>query len=382
MVMPETHRYGEELSTLSLTKGLRDRGHLVDLVTAKGEFAREFEHVGARVFFEPVNARDPIGIARAARAVRRLLLDPGYDLIHSQEVVTTVIANIATRVPGRLRIPVIYHYRGIRPKFLPTATRILPMFANRIIANADFAMNEFRRRGTPAERVRTIYNGYAWESFEQARRRSEVRSELGAGSEEPILAAVGRLVPIKGHEVLLRALPAVLAKLPNARLLIVGEGPLQSMLQALCAELGLADRVRFLGFVPDVPRLLSGVDLLVLPSLVEPFGRVLVEAQAMRVPVVSTRVGGTSEIIVDGVTGRLVAPGDSEALARRIVEAFDDPVQSRVMAEAGYERARRLFSLEGMIGSVEDLYGDALAEAGWKGSQTKRPPTPGEGRRA
>ncbi len=177
----------------------------------------------------------------------------------------------------------------------------------------------------------------------------------------PTLLFVGRLRYYKGLDTLLRAMPEI----PQAHLVIVGDGPMRAAWQQLAAQLGLGPRVRFAGEVSDAELLrhYAGADLFVLPAnaRAEAFGTVLLEAMAMGLPVVSTELGtGTSWVNQDGVTGRVVPPNDPNALAAVIRELLANPSQLEQMGKAARARVEAEFSLPVMVERVEAVYQRAL----------------------
>ena len=155
----------------------------------------------------------------------------------------------------------------------------------------------------------------------------------------PRLLCIGRLIPIKGHVVLLRALAEARREVPNVELAIAGRGPLEPALRALAKELGLEDAVRFLGHVVPVQRAIEESGIVVVPSLGEGFGMVALEAMERARPVIAAAIGGLADIVREGETGLLVPPAEVEPLARAIVELARDPERAARMGRAGRDRA-------------------------------------------
>ena len=180
-----------------------------------------------------------------------------------------------------------------------------------------------------------------------------------AGS-EPRLLCVGRLIPIKGHLVLLRALAQARAQVPDVTLAIAGRGPLAPALRAYARELGVEDAVRFLGFVSPVQAAIEDAAVVVVPSLGEGFGMVALEAMERARAVVASSVGGLPEIVADGETGLVVPPADAEALAEAIVALAGDLPKAAAMGRAGRARALAEFTPERCVERVEELYVRAL----------------------
>lgn len=177
---------------------------------------------------------------------------------------------------------------------------------------------------------------------------------------EPRLLCVGRLIPIKGHLVLLRALAQARARVRGVTLDVAGRGPLEPALKSYARELGLAEAVRFLGFVSPVQRAIEDAAIVVVPSLGEGFGMVALEAMERARPVIASAVGGLPEIVADGETGLVVPSGDAEALAEAIVALAGDLARAAEMGRAGRERALAEFPPERSAERIEELYVAAL----------------------
>jgi glycosyltransferase involved in cell wall biosynthesis len=177
------------------------------------------------------------------------------------------------------------------------------------------------------------------------------------------LGVLARLIPLKNVESVIKATSRLADMGIEVRTEIAGSGSSESSLRELVSSLGVADRMRFLGWRKDVDRLLASWDLLVVPSLEEGFGLSALEAMAAARPVVASRVGGLSELVVDGVTGRLLPPGDTDALVRCIAELASDRQRLALMGVEGWKRARRDFSTELMARRTAELY-DRLLDRG------------------
>ncbi len=177
---------------------------------------------------------------------------------------------------------------------------------------------------------------------------------------EPRLLCVGRLIPIKGHLVLLRALAQARSRVPGIVLDVAGRGPLEPALKAYARELGLGEAVNFLGYVSPVQEAIERAAIVVVPSLGEGFGMVALEAMERARPVIASAVGGLPEIVADGETGIVVQPGDAEALANAIVALGGDLERAAEMGQAGRARALGEFTPERSVRRVEELYVEAL----------------------
>jgi glycosyltransferase involved in cell wall biosynthesis len=178
---------------------------------------------------------------------------------------------------------------------------------------------------------------------------------------EPRMLCVGRLIPIKGHIVLLRAFAAARESIPELRLDLAGRGPLEPALRALAKELRIDDAVRFLGYVAPVQRAIEESAFVAVPSMGEGFGMVALEAMERARPVIAAEIGGLGELVEDGVTGFLVPPGEAEPLAAAIVALAADPKLRARMAAAGRRRALDRFLQERCTDRTEILYRELLA---------------------
>jgi glycosyltransferase involved in cell wall biosynthesis len=188
---------------------------------------------------------------------------------------------------------------------------------------------------------------------------AEIRAELGVGGF--VLGVVGRLEEQKGHRFLLAALPELSQKIPDLSVLLVGEGRESGALKGQSEELQVSHMVRFLGTRRDLPRLFRAMDLFVHPSLWEGLPLTLLMAMGARLPVVGTRVSGVTEVIADGENGRLVPPGDPQALAGAILELYRRPELRSHLSEAAHKTVAAGYSQEAMLGRLERLYLQSLA---------------------
>jgi glycosyltransferase involved in cell wall biosynthesis len=176
----------------------------------------------------------------------------------------------------------------------------------------------------------------------------------------PRLLCIGRLIPIKGHVVLLRAFAAARAEVPELTLELAGRGPLEPALKALAKELEIEDAVRFRGFVSPIADAIDASAVVVVPSLGEGFGMVALEAMERARPVIAAEIGGLGELVVDGETGLLVPSGEAEPLASALVALARDPARRRAMGEAGRRRALGQFAERRNVDRTELLYREFL----------------------
>jgi glycosyltransferase involved in cell wall biosynthesis len=223
------------------------------------------------------------------------------------------------------------------------------------------AVSEENRRtlettyGLPPNAVEVVHNGVDLSRF-AGPASDALRDELRLEREGPIVLTVSRLLPNKGHDDLIAAAPAILSRFPGAHFVFAGDGDQRAALEAQIEALHLRDHFSLLGFRTDVPDLMRGSDLFVLPSLAEGFSLALVEALAAGLPVVATRVGGAEEAIEDGRNGFLAPPADPAALAAAVIGVLEmEPAGRRALSKAARGSARR-FSVEAMAERMFAIY--------------------------
>ncbi|HMK66112.1 MAG TPA: glycosyltransferase [Thermodesulfobacteriota bacterium] len=218
------------------------------------------------------------------------------------------------------------------------------------------------------DKIQVLYNGINFSLMEAPGDREAIRSGLGLGPDDLVIGVVARLEEQKGHKILLEALSSIPSIPPNLKVLFVGNGKLRSALEAETQRRGLSRQVVFLGTRQPVSPILRALDLFVLPSLWEGFSMALLEAMAMGLPVIATKVGGAAEVITSEQNGYLISPADPKALAEAIQEAMRHPGRFQEMAGKGRETVRENFSKERHVLQLQELYQEVL-EA--KGVQTK-----------
>jgi glycosyltransferase involved in cell wall biosynthesis len=235
------------------------------------------------------------------------------------------------------------------------------------MTDAGIAISEAVRRfsieveGARPDQVRTIYYGYQPPNAEPGL-RAAVRAELGLTPDEIVVGVTCRLIEQKGLPYGLQAFASATQDIPNARLVITGDGELRGALEAQAAELGIAPRTRFIGWRPDAARVMAAYDLFLMPSLWEGFGLVLLEAMAQALPVVGSRVSAIPEVVVDGETGLLAEPRDAETLAAHLRRLLLDAPLRKHMGLLGQERLETAFSVPRMTDEIVALYEELLGK--------------------
>jgi glycosyltransferase involved in cell wall biosynthesis len=356
---------GAEHLLLQTVRAQRAAGHAVAVCSLRpdGPLAPAFREICPVFNVGMSHALTPLAIWKLARLMRR----GRYDVAHG----SLFQANLATRLAARLAgIPVnITSMHTLYSRFHWyhfLADRWTARWADAITGVSDavcrFAIEQER---LPAAKVRTLRNGLDLSRFQPLSdyqgRRETTRAALGYAPADVVISVTARLHAKKGHTYLFQAVERLRPRYPQVRVLVVGDGPHRAALEAECRERGLTEAVTFLGMRQDVADLLAASDIFALPSLLEGLPMAVLEAMAMRCPVVATNVGGTAEIIEDGVHGLLVPPADVGALADALERFMTDAQLRSALVEAGYQHVFMDCSFERMMQETEALYDACLA---------------------
>jgi len=307
-----------------------------------------------------VRRRPGIDLAILGR-LKRVYQQLRPDLLHCHQYTPWFYGGWAG---ARAHLPVIFTEHG---RHQPDHRRLRRVLFNRYLLRHTKAITAvsasirdalLRNEMLPAKRVEVVYNGvdhHSLERDESIRRR--VREELGLSPQTLVIGHAGRLMPVKNQALLLRSLAELARREPRLDwvAILVGGGPLEQELRALCDELQLKEHVRFLGQRSDVPDLLCAFDIFALSSFSEGTSVTLLEAMACSLPVVATAVGGNPELVQDGVQGYLVPSDDSAAFAGAILRLTDVGLRTRMGAAARLEVEMR-FTQQGMIDNYLEIY--------------------------
>lgn len=302
-----------------------------------------------------------------ARALRAVMREHRVDLVHANNDVASNRDAIVAAALGRR--PVVVHMRWLPDYHEPSRRKIDRLLARRVdrlICMSHAIERASAPLGVPATRRLVLDDPFDTSDYRRPASPA-VRASLGLADGDRAVVLLARIIPWKGQDVLLRALPAVLADHPDAVAVLVGEATddkgrrYRAELEALVAELGIGGRVRFAGARRDVADVLAAAEVVVHCSTTpEPFGRVVVEAMAAGRPVIAADAGGVPEIVDAERTGLLVAPGDPEALAAAVGRLLDDPEATAELGRRAGEAVAARFTIDGPALAVQALYDELL----------------------
>jgi glycosyltransferase involved in cell wall biosynthesis len=365
----------------------RDRYDVSVLSLSGGPGVRRLEKLGVSVCVLD-DMTDEEAIAAVAAHLAAVDADVVHNHMYRAEVVGTQAA-LALAAAGRRRPFVVgtVHSSRVRSDEDRDLLRRLTPRMDHLIAVSRAIVRKLEDEGRVGAPISLIYNGVDLARYSTQAACPTLLREYAIPDGDPIVGVVARLEPEKGHPTLLEAWPAVLAAVPNAHLLVVGEGSQRDLLEAQAASLGLLGgrapspspagmrqlayvsgtsrpnpSVVFTGRRDDVPAVTAALDVAVLPSYREAQGLSILEAMALSRPVVASAVGGIPEMIDDGRTGLLVPPRDPGALAAAIVRLLSDADFAARIGTAGHDLVNERFCVEQMVRAVETIYDDAVAD--------------------
>lgn len=368
-VIPELEAGGAERTVLDVAEAVVAAGGSALVASQGGRLEDELAALGGRHVSLPLKSKNPLTIWRNAARLAALIRAEGVQIIHARSRAPAWSAMWAARRTG---IPYVTTYHGVYNARSSAKRWYNSVMArgDRVIANSQFTADHVRaEHGVGEDRLRVIPRGVDLDRVSPdavaADRVAALRAQWGLAREDtrPVLLLPARLTRWKGQLVAIEAL----AKFGGGAVLVLagddqGRTEYRAELETRAAELGLADRVRLPGHVADIPAALALADLVLTPSIEpEAFGRTAAEAGAMGKAVIAADHGGAREIIVQGETGWRVAPGDSDALADAIAEAFRIGPEGRAaIGEAGRTRVRERFSKASLQSATLQVYQELL----------------------
>jgi glycosyltransferase involved in cell wall biosynthesis len=351
---------GPERQMLGLARSLPPAYHSVFASFTEGGRCRAFLNEASRQGFEAVELRhDTPHFAAAVREVASLLARVEAPVLLCHGYKAALLGRLAARRRG---VPVVSVSRGwtaetLRVRLYEMLDRLNLRWVDRVVCVSRGQEAKVLRAGVPAPRTRVIPNAIQPERFaEPAPAYGRALRALFPAGCRRVVGAAGRLSPEKGFGVLVEAAAPLLHADPALGFILFGDGALRERLGRQIAQAGLVGRFWLAGFRTDLDRFLPCLDLLVLPSFTEGMPNVVLEALAAGVPVVATAVGGTPEVIEDGVSGRLVPPGDAAALRQAIRAVLESEDGGKGLGRRGRERVLRHFSFAAQAERYQELF--------------------------
>lgn len=371
-------RGGAEHNTMLSVKGLQQLEYNVSLAGGpsdkeEGDIEDDIRQSvdEVKLFHNLVREVNPLNDLMAFLRLYLYIKRKRFDIVHTHVSKAGILGRWAAKLAG---VPVIVHtthghyfhgyFNPLSTRFFILLERLTALITDKMITLTHVEQEQYMEQGIGRPDLYVaILSGIDLNRFNRGNVKTcprEMRRSIGFDEKDLIIGTVGRIAPIKDHENLIRAVPEVVSAIPDARFVIVGDGPIRAEMEELAIRLGLGDRLLFIGMRKDIPELLSIMDIFVLPSLNEGMGRAMVEAMAMGVPVIASKVGGVPEVITDGETGLLVPPGNSKVLAEAIIRLASDRDLAKKLTKAGCQRAHEAFGADIMVDRISCLYQELL----------------------
>ena len=281
-----------------------------------------------------------------ALRLRRLLAEKHFDVVHAHDAHALTAAWLAS---AHRRTRVVASRRLAYPLHTNPLAQARYRSVSRLLAVSRFVAENALVSGLPAHMVEVVYDGVEVPLLPSAEARQKARHHWSIGENDSLLACVGYLLPEKGQETLLGALPALLSEFPRCRLLLAGDGPCRKRLESLARKLGVERAVHFAGFLEDLASVYTALDIFLFPSLAEPLGTSLLSAMARAVPVVASEGGAVREVVEHGRTGLLVPAGDAAATARAVLRLLREPALATRLGAAARVAVKERFTADRMV---------------------------------
>src|SRR5256714_1253413 len=361
---------GSERQALQLLRQLHSsaevRVHLACLQD-RGSLRAEAEALGIGEIHEyPLTSFYDLNFAKQIRRFISYVKENQIDVVHTHCFYTNIFGMTGAylaRVPARITSK--GETDGFRSPMQKRAERMSFRLAHRVIANCLVVQNQLIREGVNPKRIIQHYNGLDLDRLKAAAgfSRDEALKMFALPQGRRFITIVANLRnPVKDHPMFLRAAARVRAVVPDAAFVVAGEGELMPSLRQLAADLGIADDVHFIGRCDDVASLLFASHVGALSSNAEGFANAILEYMAAGLPAVATDVGGVREAIVEGETGHIVASGDEEAMAARIIRVLKDDENARLMGARGKAIVAEKFSSDHHLHNTLELYDELLSK--------------------
>lgn len=341
---------------------------------SEGSLIEAVRERGIELVLEPTLVREvnPVKDFLALIQLTKLMRGGGYQIVHTHSSKAGILGRWAAKFAG---VPVIVHtvhgwghherqHPLVRFYYIILEKITLPI-TDKLIAVTSKDIDKGLRDGIGrAENYTVIRSGIELERFGHPQvARAETRAAWGIPQDVPLIGSVTRLSPQKAPLDFVRAAAIVARQYPAAWFMMVGDGPLRAEVEALAAEVGIAERLVLTGLRRDVPELMAAFDIFVLSSLWEGLPRVLPQAMATGLPVIVTACDGSAEAVTSGVNGFLVPPGEPQTLAQQVMALLAEPALAQRLGAAGRQRAQE-FSDQGMVTAIANLYQELLREKG------------------
>ena len=356
---------GGERVFAQIINGLPENRYEAFLATAPNDAFQKAIIVKNCSFF-PIDFSNRYNAANLLK-LKKIIKDHRIDIVHGQGARAEFYARLAAGLSGRKKcvstvaMPVEgYDVRPWKRRLYGALDRFSERFVDRFLVVSDILVKSMTQvHGIAPGKVIKIYNGIETDLYRpenQLVNRGRIRQEFQVSNAEVLIGAIGRLVWQKGFEYFIQAIPELIQTLPKSRFVLIGDGILRRGLESLAKDLKIRDHILFTGQRTDIRDTLAALDIVVIPSVLEGFPFVTLEAMAMGKPIVATAIDGISEQIMDGREGILVPPRNTDNLAQAIIKIVSNPIMADTLGKAARERVTAEFSVQQMIKATVHVY--------------------------
>ncbi len=353
-LLPALELGGVERHVSDLSRAQAELGLKVTVASTGGRLAEELAQWGVRHLTLPIASKNPLRFLLSHPQVARLLHSGDYQIVHAHSRVPAWHAYLEARSSSPFHLVTTCH-SPYRPGFLSS---VMARGERVICVSASVRRHILRHFHPPEERVRLVYNGVDLERFRPPipAEREAARRKLGLAPDHLALGNAGRIAQAKGWDLMLRSLAPLIRDHPQLKLVVIGDGEALSSLELITERLGIRQSCHFTGLVHRVWEVLGALDIFVSASRWEGFGYALVEAMAVGLPVVASRVGSVPEYVVDGENGLLYQPGSGEELCEKVRILVESETLRRELGHRAREVVEKRFNLKNSAARVVEVY--------------------------
>lgn len=342
---------GTELSALRICNLLAKKGQDVVYIAPGSILQNEMPDV--KFISYKMSRKNPIVLLSAVFSIANIIRKEKIDVVHCQDAMSCILCCYAKKY-FKCNVRIIWHERGIHYKSYTTMSKKYSRMIDTIICNSYYERTLLMMNQCDPEKIKVIYN--AIEKQIPTKERSEIRKELGITAENFVVGTVGRQTWDKGFNTLISAVAVAKKKIPNLRLLLVGDGVKRKELETLAEKLGISDSVIFTGFRRDIPNMLAAMDVFAIPSWYEAFGNVTVEAMLAKRPVLASRVGGIPEVVQNGKNGFLIPSADIDEWTKAICTIYNEKRELSLIVEQAYKDACDRYNFDKYYKLITEVY--------------------------
>lgn len=352
---------GGERVFLQLATGIRKQFNVFVAATPGGKFEQETNRAGIQ--FWPVNMRRQLSLTPIIE-LNRIIKKHRIDLVHSQGSRADFFSALAVRINSHTALisTITMPTEGFDVNFLrKTIYRLFDLVKKRtvkrfIVVSDSLKQFLIHQKSIPSQKVVKIYNGIEVNLYNPKEKTCFQYFKSQKIEGKLIVGAIGRLVWQKGFEYLIEAIPSIVESVPDVKCYVIGDGALEPKIEQLIIDKNLNDKIGLLGFRDDIKDILSEMDIIVAPSLLEGFPMITLEAMSMARPIVASRIPGIQEQIENEREGILVPPADSKAIAEAVIRVLRDRKLAEKIGAAAHRKVNRCFTVEKMIRETENVY--------------------------